>query len=208
MKKTLVVVVAIAIGLCASVSSAQIPNVVVYFDNTYTQQSALCPQVPAGTVFDELYVVANNFNMWMSAIEYTVELPPSLMFLGDIIDEDTQLKIGSAVTGIGISWPLPANAFGALRCQKLSVLWQCQNLGGLGGPPPDTAPQCVLADGVTGFTDHTINVLPYPSSGLVRAVRWPDNVVVVGVGLTSVICGSTIPVEETTWGGIKALYDE
>lgn len=208
MKKTLVVVVAIAIALSASVASAQIPNVVVYFDLTYTQMDALCPPDPAGTVATELYVVANNFNMWMSAIEYMVELPPSLMFLGDIDPTGggwagSQLKIGSSVTGIGISWPLPANAFVPLRCQKISVLWQCQNLGTV------EAPNCVLADGVTGFTDHTINVYKYPTSADgPRAVRWPDNVVVGGVGLTSVICGQTIPVEETTWGGIKALYDE
>jgi hypothetical protein len=201
MKKTLVVVVAIAIALSASVASAQIPNVVVYFDITSTQMDAVCPPDPAGTVFTDLYVVANNFNMWVSAIEYQISLPPSLMFLGDFIG-DNQLSIGSAVTGIGISWPLPANGFEALRCQRISVIWQCQNIGTVEDPA------CVLADGVTAFNDHLIHVLPYPTSGKVRAIRWPDNVEVLGIGMTSVICGQTIPVEETTWGGIKALYDE
>lgn len=208
MKKTLVVVVAIAIALGASVVSAQIPNVGVYFDNTYTQMDAVCPTNPAGTVFTKLYVVANNYNMWVSAIEYQIELPPSLMFLGDIDPSGgnwagSQLKIGSSPAGIGVSWPLPANGFVPLRVQEISVLWQCQNVGTV------EAPACVLADGVTGFTDHTINVYKYPTSDNgPRAVRWPDEVVVVGVGLTSVICGDVIPVEETTWGGIKALYNQ
>lgn len=191
MKKTLVVVVAIAIGLFASVSSAQIPHVVVYFDNTMTQMDACCPDAPAGTVAQELYVVANNFNMWVSAIEYMISYPASLLFLGDLVDDGpggTQLRIGQSPTGIGISWPIPANGFNALLCQKASVLWMCA-----AGDP---------------VTDQLLVVLPFPSSGKVRAIRWPDEGEVLGVGLTSVVCPTVIPVEETTWGGIKALYDE
>jgi hypothetical protein len=201
MKKTLVVVVAIAIALSASLASAQTPFVAVTFDNGYTQMDALCPPDPSGTVFADLYVVAHNFNMWVSAIEYQISLPPSLLFLGDFIG-DNQLSIGASVTGIGISWPLPANGFEALRCQRISILWQCQNVGTV------EEPACVLADGVTAFNDHLIHVLPYPTSGKIRAIRWPDEVEVLAIGLSSVICGDVIPVEETTWGGIKALYDE
>jgi hypothetical protein len=191
MKKTLVVVVAIAIGLFASVSSAQTPHVVVYFDNTMTQMDACCPAAPAGTVQQYLYVVANNFNMWVSGIEYMISYPTSLLFLGDIVDDGpggTQLKIGQSVSGIGITWPLPANGFEPLLCQKASVLWMCE-----AGDP---------------IADQLLVVLPFPSSGKVRAIRWPDEVEVLGVGLTSVVCPTVIPVEETTWGGIKALYDE
>ena len=191
MKKTLVVVVAIAIGLFASVSSAQTPHVVVYFDNTMTQMDACCPDAPAGTVAQTLYVVANNFNMWVSAIEYRIQYPPSLMLLGEGVDDGpggTQLKIGQSPTGIGISWPIPAPGFGALVCQKPNVLWMC-----------------AAGDAVA---DQLMVVLPFPSSGKVRAIRWPDEFEVLGVGLTSVVCPTVIPVEETTWGGIKALYDE
>lgn len=187
MKKTLVVVVAIAIGLCASVSSAQIPNVVVYFDNTFTQMDKCCPDAPAGTVVEELYVVANNFNCFVSGIEYTIDYPPALSWLGDFIDDATQLSIGNSPTGIGITWPLPANGFNPLLCQKANVLWMCE------------------AGDATA--DQLLTVLPYPSSGKVRVIKWPDEAEVLGVGLVSVVCPTTIPVEETTWGGIKALYD-
>lgn len=187
MKRTLVVVVAIAIGLFASVSSAQTPHVVVYFDNTMTQMDACCPLEPAGTVLQTLYVVANNFNMWVSGIEYMIDYPPALMFLGDFIG-DHQLSIGQSTTGIGVTWPLPANGFDPLLCQKANVLWMC------------TAGDAVY--------DQLLMVLPYPSSGKVRAIRWPDEAEFLGVGLTSVICPTEIPVQETTWGGIKALYNE
>lgn len=194
MKRTLVVVVAIAVGLFASVSSAQTPHVVVYFDNTMTQQQACCPDAPVGTVAQTLYVVANNFNMWVSAVEYMIEYPPSLMFLGDDVDDGpggTQLRIGQSPTGIGITWPLPANGFNPLLCQKANVLWMC-------------------SAGDLSVVNQLLVVKPYPSSGKVRAIRWPDEGEVLGVGLISVICPDeiVIPVEETTWGGIKALYDE
>jgi hypothetical protein len=185
MKKTLVVVVALAIGLFATVSSAQTPNVSVYFDNTLTQQAADCPAVTPGTVAQTVYVVAANFNMWMQAIEYQIVYPAALTFLGDAVDPATQLSIGSSPLGIGITWPLPANAFVPLVVQTANVLWMCDNCD--------------------GFQNQQLVVIPHPSSGLVRAIRWPDTQVVLGVGLTSLVC-ATIPVEETTWGGIKALY--
>lgn len=193
MKKTLVVVVAIAIGLFASVSSAQTPHVVVYFDNTMTQQQACCPADPPGTVLQELYVVANNFNNWISGIEYMISYPPSLMFLGDFVDDGpggNQLKIGQSTTGIGVTWIIPANAYNPVLCQTANVLWMCT----VGDP----------------VVNDYIVVLPYPSSGKVRAIRYGDEAELLGVGMISVVCPDeiVIPVEETTWGGIKALYNE
>jgi hypothetical protein len=192
MKKSLVVVV-LAIGLCASVANAQLPNVGVYFDNTFTEMSGVCPTDPAGTVYQQLYVVANNFNMWMAAIEYMIVFPPSMTWDTDIIGSN-QLKIGFSPTGIGITWPMPANAFGTLLVQKVLILWECQNTGTIEEPDCGTA------------TDNLITVVAHPSFGKLRALQWPDNAETLGTGLTSVICGQTIPVEETTWGGIKALY--
>ena len=190
MKKSLVVVVVLAIGMFAAVSNAQIPNVGVYFDNTFTQMSAPCPTDPPGTVFQQLYVVANNLNMWVAAIEYKIEYPVSMAWDADIITSD-QLRIGNSVVGIGITWPIPANGFGTLLCQKILIEWLCQS---------DVDGDCGLAN------DNVLVVVAYPSSGKIRALQWPDNAETIGTGLTSVICPQTIPVEETTWGGIKALY--
>lgn len=194
MKKSLVVVVCLAIGMFASVSNAQIPNVGVYFDGGYSQMAADCPTNDPLTdpQLDILYVVANNFNMWMAAIEYQISYPVSISWQGDLIASN-QLKIGNSVVGIAISWPLPANAFGSLLVQRVAIEWACQNTGTVEEPDCGTASQT------------TITVGPYPGSDL-RALQWPDNAETLGVGLTSVICPGTVPVEETTWGGIKALY--
>ena len=187
MKNVLVVVIAVAIGLTAVNASAQVPNVSIYFDDTFLETGKNCPVAPIGTMLDSVYVVANNFNMWMNAIEYKIEYPPQVLWLGDYFPPD-RLTIGNSGTGdgVGVSWPLPANAFGPLVVQTSRFYWMCDNCDGI-------------------FNTPWI-VLPYGTQATVRAVRWPDLLIVPAVGMTALIC-PTVPVEETTWGGIKAMYE-
>jgi hypothetical protein len=162
------------------------PSVSIYFDRNLTQSHANCPYAPAGTVLDSFFVVATNFNMWMNAIEYKIEYPVQMMWIGDAF-EPGQLTIGNSPAGVGVTWPLPANAFDALVVQKVLIFWMCQDCG----PGNQSVPT---------------RVLPYPGQPTVRAVRWPDLVVVPAVGMTSLLC-PLVPVEETTWGDIKSLFE-
>jgi hypothetical protein len=57
------------------------------------------------------------------------------------------------------------------------------------------------------YNDSPVTVDPHPSFGVLGITRWPDIVQVPGVGMTSLIC-STLPVEQSTWGKVKALYTE
>jgi len=185
MKKILVVVFAVVVMLGAAQVNAQVPHVAVFFSNG--SNAANCPAEPPGTVLDSISVVAVNFDMWMNGIEYQISYPPQMLWLGDFIG-DGNLKIGSSPTGIGITFPIPLNAFGPAVVQTANFFWMCDS--------------CDLPN-----QNQPVVVGPYPSSGVVRAVRWPDLVVVEGVGLTSLIC-PTVPVQEKTWGGIKALYND
>ncbi len=184
MKKVLVVVFAVALGLSA-VASAQVPNVAVYFDKDLQFQQGNCPAEAPGTVSQTLYVVANNFGIWMNGIEYQITYPPQITWLGDF-PVPGALSIGSSPLGIGITFPTPLEAFTQAVVQTVNVLWMC--------------------DHCEPLIEYPIVVGPFPSSGLVRAVRWPDLHTVIGVGMTSLICATT-PIQETTWGQIKALYE-
>ncbi len=191
MKKVLVIFSAmmlLTLGASWVHAGGPIPNVQVYFTSdwgTYGQaQIPECPPNPPGTVLDSLYVVANNFGMWMSAIEYQVIYPPQIMWLSDYTGG---LDIGTSPTGIATAWPLPQNAFVPFAVNKVLFIYLCQ----------------LCYEG----TNIPIDVVPHPDSGLLRAVRWPDNFIVHAIGMRSLIC-PTIPVEETTWGNIKALYNE
>ena len=193
MKKILVVVCTAAFCLGAASAGAQVapePYVQVYFDESRTVTGLLeCPTDPVG----KLYVVAHNFNIWMTAIEYKIDYPPEVTLLGDSIDLDRQLKIGNSATGIAIVWQNnPGNAFEGLWLQEATVLYNCEG--------------CQVQN-------ITITVVKHPESDatmpnhLVRSLDRPDEADHWGVGLEARIC-ATVPVEETTWGGIKAQYDK
>jgi hypothetical protein len=184
MKRSLLI--AMCFVLSTSAAFTQTPNVSVYFDEFLTQTSWQCPGAPVGTVYDTVYVVANNFEMWMVGIEYMIDYSPALAWVADIFPPNT-LHTGSspAPGGVEIAWSLPANGWQGVLVQRAAVLWMC--------------------DSCTGFETTLVTVLPHPMSGQVRAMRWPEMDYIPGVGMLSIIC-NTIPVEETSWGQVKALY--
>ena len=182
MKKVLAVVLTVAfVSMWAYAATAQTPHVVVFFDENYTQTTAVCG---GNGVTGTLYVVAVNFNMWISAIEYAVNYPPSILWLADI--PKTPLNIGVTPGGVASSWGLPQNGFAPLGVMDVLFSWQCDDCS--------TSP------------NDPIVVATHPQTGHIRAARYPDNVLVDGVGLTSLVC-PVVPVEDKTWGGVKALYD-
>lgn len=197
MKKILVVVIVAVLGLGAFVANAQVPHIQIYFDEDFQTTQVDCPSIPPedyGTVSGWLWVVANNLNMWVSGVEYMIDYPAEVEFVGDFIDEHdpvtnpdgTQLKIGQSDVGIGITWhSIPANGWSPVLCQKARYLWWC---------------------GDCSVTNIPWDVEPHPQSGKVQAIRFPDNARFDCVGMRSYIC-ATVPVEETTWGGVKALYE-
>jgi len=186
MRKVLVVSALLILVLGTSIASAQVPNVQVYFTSEWgAYGKASIEECPGVGVLDTIYVVANNFNMWMSAVEYKVEYPPEVIWLADNTGSD--INIGTSPTGIATSWPLPQNAFVPFAVNKVTIMYNCVGCPRL---------------------DIPINVVPNPTaiSGEVQAVRWPDTALITAVGMQSLIC-PTVPVEDTSWGKIKALYE-
>lgn len=197
MKRILVVVCAVAIGFSAITASAQVPNIGVFFDENLQFMWADCP--PGGGL-DTAYVAAHNLDMWVGSLEYAIEYPPYMTWISDIVpnlatpeNPDGVLKIGMSpvgMGGIGIVYPIPRNGFVGLLTQLILFNWNCDGCDP--GPPPGMDYQQVL--------------VVSPPYGALRAVRWPDSFEVPMVGMASDICSGVIPVQENTWGGIKALY--
>jgi len=104
------------------------PVFAVYFDAQYERNWAECPDAPAGTVLDTLYVVLHNANQWVRAVEYRIELPPELLWISDDAPEDP-LTIGSSPTGIALAWQTPRNGFEPLLVQTIAVMWTCSGCG-------------------------------------------------------------------------------
>ena len=201
MKKALAgVLVASLVGLMAVAATAQVPNVQVYFNgnpayNSFSDTQAVCNN--PGYARD-LYVVMNNWNMFVQAVEFSIDYPAALFFLGETAPAGT-LVIGSTPSnggtgGVAVSWTnIPQNGFDPILAMTVHVVEtaQCDCNAG---------PQAVVVRGYNyanagngGNTDPV-------------AVRWPDYVELSGVGMTSLICPGAVATEQSTWGGVKALY--
>jgi hypothetical protein len=181
MKRVFVIVIALGlIALSAQIVAAQqVPYVMLYFDDLYTVGSEDCP----GVVPDSAYIVVKNFNMYLQAIEYQVLYPAEMAWIGD--DVGDALAIGNTRDGIAESWPLPQNAYVPFAVAKVKFMWNCT-----GGCPVKNIP---------------IVIGSHPETFKLRALRWPDLAEITAIGMTSLVC-ATIPVEESSWGKIKALY--
>jgi hypothetical protein len=187
MKKALLTIAIVFTIAITSSAYAQTPYFQVYFDENLQEAAANCPAGLIGSHIDTLYVVAHNFNMWISAAEFTIDYTTYLAWLGDF-PVGTDLKIGDSQTGIGLAWNIPVNGFGAAVLMTATVAWFCNDCAGISGTP-----------------GSEIKLTAYPGQTQPRAVRWPDSIAFEGVGMTSLICPS-VPVQETSWGQIKSLY--
>jgi hypothetical protein len=207
-KRFLVVVIAVVIGLSAVTAKAQTPYLQVYFDYYWTETlKDGCPPGPPGTVFDTLYVVAHNWNQYMTGFEYQIIYPPEIVFITDLTDE-CQVKIGTSETGLTIAWRwqpfLPPfcswpNGIDAFLVHRVFVLWNCEGC---------TSGQLDIP--VVWYDGFQPSVPPYDYDIQGTASELPNGgfptpFLIDGVGLTAIVCYEN-PVAESTWGSIKALY--
>jgi len=198
MKRALAgVLVAAIVGLSAGGAMADaVPYFQVYFDDgsngSYGETQAQCGQAGMPVY---LYVVAQNFNSWLSAVEYEINFPPGVMFVGESFPANptggVTLSIGNSDTGLAISWSMPRSAFdpSGTLISTIFAVWtsacDCSN-----GPYP-----------------IVVGPFPYPvPKDDPEGVRWPDLERIPAVGMTSLLCPGPVSTQESTWGGIKALY--
>ena len=181
MKTLLVVTAVLAAILTATGVQAQTPTVGVFFDQAFARMDKDCP---AGGGLDSAFVVASNFNAFISGIEYAVNYPTSMTWLSDY--DTPPVTIGSTPSGISEGFALPKNGFSPIVVAKVLYLWNCNG--------------CIVEN-------DPIIVSPHPISGFVRATDFPNYDFINAVGMTSLVC-ATVPTEETSWGRIKSLYGE
>jgi hypothetical protein len=147
--------------LVSAAVCAQDPTVTVYFDPAWTQRTMDCPGSGVGT----LYVVAENWNMFMAGIEFKIVYPPSMTWLSDI--NIPPVTIGTSPQGLSMGWALPMNAFGPIEVMRVLVFWNCTDCSA---------------------KNQRVEVVAHPLFGFVRAARFPDYELVNGGGRTSVVC--------------------
>jgi hypothetical protein len=192
------IVALVILGFGANIASAQYPHVKAYFVNPdkpgdpYFWQETKCG-FPGQ--LDTLVVVARNFG-WITGVEYCIQYPGCLSWLADFGVPQTTIGFTpcnhpSGAGGISTVFQIPLNSSPVVPLaiplpviNKVLFMW--------GSCPSDTP----------------IIVSPHQISGFVRATQFNTNLFVYGIGSTSIICPQTIPNEDTSWGQIKAIFNE
>jgi hypothetical protein len=165
-----------------------VPYIAVYFDQYYGygQETKDCP----GFVMDTWYVAAVNFNTYITGADFQILYPGAVTYLGDL--NTPPVTVGNTAAGISMGFALPQNGYNPVPLCQVRVFWNCDNCDRPGGP----------------FVNNLVKVVTNPNTGFLGVTDFPNFNMVPGVGLTAVICPTTVPVEETSWGQVKALYGE
>lgn len=185
MRKVLAVVIVAAILAVGALSaSAQVPNIQIYMDKNLTETQGFCKGFG---VKDTLRVVANNFNMFMSTIEFSIQPPAVVATWSGDIHRAGALFLGQSPTGVTITYPIPLNAFLPATVMYYEIIWLCA---------------------VCNEEADPIIVKGHPYNNLITGIEWNTFREVYGVGMTSLLCPPPIGTEESTWGRVKSLYSE
>lgn len=147
--------------ICVSSAVAQTPTITVYFDGGYSQRVKDCP----GPGLDTLYVVAENWGAYLSAMEFKVDYPPEMTWLADL--DLPPVSFGNTASGVSMGFGIPQNAFLPLLVTRVLVLWNCTD--------------CSAAN-------SKLAVVPHPLFGYVRATMWPTQEYIIGEGGGSAVC--------------------
>jgi hypothetical protein len=184
--RALALAVALVIVMVGA-ASAQIPFIAVYFDKHHSVEALPPPPCanpcPGIGVVDYVWIALANANAFVTGVDFKVNYPPEMIWMQDIGTQP--VTIGNTNTGISMGWALPQNGFSAVPICQVKFMWNC---GSCASP---NIPIVVVPNPATGFLGYT----DYPLYALHDAV-----------GLTALIC-ACVPVEETTWGQVKALFE-
>jgi hypothetical protein len=180
---------ALIVLLTPGAAAATAPHLSIYFDPEYTRPWGDCP----GYEIAYLYIVAEDFDVYVAGIEFAVEYPTEILWLADY--DTPPVTIGTTPAGISMAWPLPQNGFSPFEVVRVIFLWNCDHCGRV------DVPLCVKA---------------HPLTGYVRATRFPDYEFVYATVQPACLCPTLgewcvcpeppVPVEDMSWGKIKELY--
>jgi hypothetical protein len=191
MKRALAGVLAIAfVGLMAAGASAQVPFFQLFFDDNSNGSYGETQKTECGSPNSQqpLYLVLQNANAFVAAVDYQIAFPPALLFLNDQypVVPGGSLNLGDSQAGNAISYGLPRNGFEPVLLVTINTLWTGVCDCGAGPSP--------------------LVVGGYQGKSTPNFIRWPDYAEFSGVGMTSLLCPGPVAASEATWGGIKALY--
>lgn len=137
------------------------PTVKVYFDEGLTQRTTDC----LGPGLDTLYIVAEDFDAFLTGIEFKLTLPPSMIWIADI--GLPPVYLGTTVTGISMGFAIPQNGYQPLVVAKALILWNCVDCSAI---------------------NQRVEIDEHPLFNSIRATRWPDYLLIDADGAGATVC--------------------
>ena len=183
-----------ALALVSSVAAsatAQVPSFQVYTDPALHELFYRCG-TPNTTA--EVFVVLTGANFEVSAVDFHIEYPPSLTWLGDFAPDAGYIgtewvTIGNSPTGIAIAWAnccMTDGSQGPFVVMRALVYWS---------GPCNCTPFVVGGYEPLGKTQPSVvrngDFREFGASG-------------VSTFYNPVFCATAV--EKTTWGKVKSLY--
>ncbi len=181
MKKALLLVVGLSMIFTASLAFAQAGNVVIYSDPGYTS----CDTQGTGTLFWYLRHEGHN---GATAVNFKIDGHGNFIRLAD--SWNFPVVVGQSDVGVGIAYGAclaAPTALGSTIWNGLGTAAPCSTVDVVGDPGSPTG----NIEGV----DCTFNNKTFPGGSFLTVAS--DG---------SCQCGIVVPVQETNWGQIKALY--
>jgi hypothetical protein len=184
-----VVLIAVLLGVFAGFQAqpvdGQTPRLTAYFNASGTRQEhcELCdPYHPGPDYSLTVYFVLENFNAYVTAVQFSVSYPYLVTWLADGPMPPT--SFGTSPTGVAMAWGLPQNAYGSFVVLEAYIVYHA----------------------TCSHDELRIEVWDHPVLGSIAAVRWGDNKLVELQGGYASFCSRVVPVEVQSWGAIKSLY--
>jgi hypothetical protein len=185
--KRVLLTIAVALLIPSILAAAPI-TIGVYYEGSH----ACVPPAPGVPFTVSLYMVQGEYNV--TAIEYALEMldavggPSGVISIqGWTLPGGSETELGNPIDGHSVAYWPPLNGFPVgydlLVNYSIVTFAPCEQM-----------------------TDHHINVVPHPDTGLLRCTTAPDGDKVEMVGLTLWFCPSEVGTQESSWGAIKGQY--
>jgi hypothetical protein len=185
--------------LCAAPASGQYGGLIGLYSDVGYSDCNLTEQVSA---LNTVYVV-HTFVVEAAAAQFRVDNHWTALFVG--VEYHSNLKIGDIFTGVAVSYE---------GCRALPYLVASLNFIAVSPTPPCMAMAVVPDPNATAFGGTEIVAVDCASNALIG----DGGILCVNIPTCCIVSSGssgqsgaqqwcdTVPVEETTWGEIKALY--
>ncbi|MFQ5511152.1 MAG: hypothetical protein ACE5EO_04820 [Candidatus Krumholzibacteriia bacterium] len=145
---------------------------------TYSIVLSNKPHCPGVGVADTLTILLVDAGAPICGAAFQVTYPPSMLWIADF--DTAPATVGTTPSTVSMAWPTPLDGLSPIVCARVAFQWTCSDCAG------HENEQVLMPAALIGFCTGNV----------------PGNV------SPGEVCPTISPVEQSTWGRLKALYEQ